>query len=48
VKPFLEVIAKSVKINECKVDFVKGQPIFESITKQLKTLGHFVDDKSQA
>ena len=47
MKSFLEVISKSIRTNDCKADFVKGQPILESMTKQLKTLGHFVDDKSQ-
>ncbi|KAG0945455.1 hypothetical protein G6F57_003976 [Rhizopus arrhizus] len=47
VKSFLEVISKSIRTNDCKADFVKEQPILESMTKQLKTLGHFVDDKSQ-
>ncbi|KAG1141016.1 hypothetical protein G6F37_005338 [Rhizopus arrhizus] len=43
---FLESLLIAVT-NDCKADFVKGQPILESMTKQLKALGHFVDDKSQ-
>ncbi|KAG1332846.1 hypothetical protein G6F62_007045 [Rhizopus arrhizus] len=45
--PYLDVIAKSIKVDGCDSDFVQGQPILESMTQQLKAVNLYVNDKDQ-
>lgn len=47
VKPFINVVARNLKPDYCKAGFVKGQPVLESMTSQLRLQGVFVDMKSQ-
>ncbi|EIE76042.1 hypothetical protein RO3G_00746 [Rhizopus delemar RA 99-880] len=47
VYPYMRVIAKSITISNCKADFVEGQPILESMTRQLKASNLYIDYRSQ-
>lgn len=44
--PYLAVVAKNITIHNCKAGFHSTQPRLESMTKQLKANGIFVDEKS--
>ncbi|KAG1071755.1 hypothetical protein G6F42_025988 [Rhizopus arrhizus] len=46
VWPYLNTIGKSIVTHDCKSDFLQGQPVLESMTRQLKKLNLFVDEKS--
>lgn len=47
MRPFVEVIAQALSDSNCKADFVEGQPVLESMTRQLKLSGLYHDNKSQ-
>ncbi|GAA5816115.1 hypothetical protein MFLAVUS_009638 [Mucor flavus] len=45
--PYIGVIAKSTTVDGCNPDFVQGQPYLESMSRQLKSVNLYVDDKNQ-
>ncbi|PHZ10999.1 uncharacterized protein RHIMIDRAFT_314428 [Rhizopus microsporus ATCC 52813] len=47
ILPYLNVIAKSITIDVCNPDFIQGQPYLESMSRQLKVVSLYVDDKNQ-
>ncbi|KAG1449113.1 hypothetical protein G6F46_001409 [Rhizopus delemar] len=47
VYPYLEAVARSVKDHKCKADFIHGEVYLDSMTKQLKSLGCYINDKFQ-
>lgn len=40
-------MARSVKDHKCKADFIHGEAYLDSMTKQLKSLGCYINDKFQ-
>lgn len=47
MRPFVDVIAQALSEFNCKTDFVEGQPVLQSMTRQLKLSGLYHDNKSQ-
>ncbi|KAG1170910.1 hypothetical protein G6F36_011834 [Rhizopus arrhizus] len=47
VWPYLSIIAKSVTIEGCNSDFIQSHPCLESMSRQLKAVVLYVDDKNQ-
>lgn len=46
VWPFLDVIGRSVTIHDCGAETLLGQPVLQSMIRQLKTVGLFIDEKN--
>ncbi|KAI7900449.1 uncharacterized protein BX663DRAFT_517665 [Cokeromyces recurvatus] len=47
VWPYLNTTGRSIVTHDCKSNFLQGQPVLESMNRQLKALNLFVDEKSQ-
>ncbi|CEG79032.1 hypothetical protein RMATCC62417_13553 [Rhizopus microsporus] len=47
VWPYLDIIAKMISVDGCNSDFVQGQPYLESMSRQLKAVNLYVNDRSQ-
>ncbi|KAI7905809.1 uncharacterized protein BX663DRAFT_500982 [Cokeromyces recurvatus] len=45
--PYLGLIGRSVNTDECKGYFIQGQPVLQSMSRQLKEVGIFADKRSQ-
>lgn len=46
VWPYLDIIGKTITVQDCKSDFVQGQLYLESMSSQLKTVNLAIDNKS--
>lgn len=44
---YLDLIGSSINTDECKRYFIQGQPVLQSMGRQLKETCVLVDDKSQ-
>lgn len=47
VKPYIDAVTRNSRPETCKTESLKGQPIFGSMTSQLRQQSVFVDLKSQ-